>query len=552
MLERPWTSDPDKFHFAILGDRRGGADSEWPVFDRAVDEINVLRPDFVIMVGDMIEGNTQSAAEVAAEWDDFWRHAGRLEVPLLLLPGNHDISNPDMLRWWQEHIGLTHYSFLYKGCYFLTISCYDLWAEGGSSIGDEQVRFALDALEEHKAARHTFVFVHPPLWQENVHHWQQIEAALGDRPYTVFAGHTHRLAYEERNGARYVVLGTTKGERVREENRFPELGGFPHFTQVVVDGDSVHVAIIEPGGIWPEDIATRTLQQELQDFFTVETHMPEGLDTPSTTAGFAFTVNNPLPEKAEVALDIVGPGAANWRPLDGQSAYAFTVPPGARKAIDLRFAAATADILPVPRLRCRATYKDVNLLGFERNVYLFPDEALRWAPDWMVVGPYEAGPLPSRTPENPRDTMPDLYVPHVPEKGYDGGAAIIEDGRTMAWQKLSAQPEYGLGFVNVGKVYGVPSEDFAYALSAVQSPKQQIVYARFRVDDYGQIFVNGEPFEERRLFRTRRDPTWVAIPLEAGWNTVVVKSIAIAGGWSFRLLFADPDYELQFAPYPSE
>jgi len=86
----------------------------------------------------------------------------------------------------------------------------------------------------------------------------------------------------------------------------------------------------------------------------------------------------------------------------------------------------------------------------------------------------------------------------------------------------------------------------------VQSPKQQIVYARFRVDDYGQIFVNGEPFEERRLFRTRRDPTWVAIPLEAGWNTVVVKSIAIAGGWSFRLLFADPDYELQFAPYPSE
>ncbi len=57
-MERPWTDDPDKFSFMILGDKTGGGEDNWPIFDRSVDEVNLLNPDFVIMVGELIQGYT--------------------------------------------------------------------------------------------------------------------------------------------------------------------------------------------------------------------------------------------------------------------------------------------------------------------------------------------------------------------------------------------------------------------------------------------------------------------------------------------------------------
>ncbi len=68
--------------------------------------------------------------------------------------------------------------------------------------------------------------------------------------------------------------------------------------------------------------------------------------------------------------------------------------------------------------------------------------------------------------------------------------------------------------------------------------------------NYGQVFVNGAEIEEGRLFRTRSDATYIALPLKAGWNTIVVKCVNITGGWTFRLLPADPASELRFAPSP--
>ncbi|HOT37998.1 MAG TPA: hypothetical protein PLT86_15150, partial [Candidatus Latescibacteria bacterium] len=67
-------SNPDKFTFAILGDRTGSDRQSWRIFDRSVEEINLSRPDFVIMVGDMIEGHDYPE-EVAAQWEEFQSHA---------------------------------------------------------------------------------------------------------------------------------------------------------------------------------------------------------------------------------------------------------------------------------------------------------------------------------------------------------------------------------------------------------------------------------------------------------------------------------------------
>ena len=44
----------NNFHFSIIGDRTGGANPE--IYDRVWREVDLLHPDFVVNVGDTIEG----------------------------------------------------------------------------------------------------------------------------------------------------------------------------------------------------------------------------------------------------------------------------------------------------------------------------------------------------------------------------------------------------------------------------------------------------------------------------------------------------------------
>ena len=93
LIRRPWTNDADKFSFVILGDKTSGGEGKWPIYDRAVDAINLLNPDFVITVGDMIPGHMEDRPTWDAEWAEYMAHANRIEAPLFFTPGNHDLAN---------------------------------------------------------------------------------------------------------------------------------------------------------------------------------------------------------------------------------------------------------------------------------------------------------------------------------------------------------------------------------------------------------------------------------------------------------------------------
>src|SRR5690606_36206409 len=207
-FRRPWPRDPTKFTFAVVGDKTGGGLDQWPVFDRAIDEINRLRPDFALMVGDLVQGYTTDINALEAEWVEFLSHAERCEVPFLFFPGNHDISNPEMLAWWKRRVGETHYSFVYQNCLFLALNTQESWGGGGVYLGEPQAQWAVDTLSAHPDVRHTFVFVHVPLWRDpTLADYQRIDAALAGRPSTVFAGHEHQLSYEHLRGRDYVGMG---------------------------------------------------------------------------------------------------------------------------------------------------------------------------------------------------------------------------------------------------------------------------------------------------------------------------------------------------------
>src|SRR5205809_7512707 len=70
--KNPWTNlklnaDPDQFQFAVVSDRTGGHREK--IFSKAVYQINLLQPTFVMSVGDLIEGYSQKDAKIAEEWD---------------------------------------------------------------------------------------------------------------------------------------------------------------------------------------------------------------------------------------------------------------------------------------------------------------------------------------------------------------------------------------------------------------------------------------------------------------------------------------------------
>lgn len=201
------------------------------VFEKAVAKVNSLapQPEFVLSVGDLIDGYTQTPAVWERQWDEFDTIIARLRAPFHVVVGNHDISNEKMRPAWTQRRGDAHYAFTHKNVLFLVLDSEDIT---GGGLGNAQVEFGLKTLEGNPAARWTFVFVHRPLWLEKDRRgFEKIEPALRGRNHTVFAGHLHHYIKDTRNGMAYYVLATAGGG---SELRGEAVGEFDHITTVTL------------------------------------------------------------------------------------------------------------------------------------------------------------------------------------------------------------------------------------------------------------------------------------------------------------------------------
>ncbi|UCD23328.1 MAG: metallophosphoesterase, partial [Gemmatimonadota bacterium] len=125
----PWTSesfrnDPNNFQFAIIGDRTGGANIEG-TFAIAMDQLNLLQPEFVINVGDIIEGYAETRAELVEMWEEAETLTRKLDMPFFYTRGNHDVSFPGGKEVWLERHGTAYYHFVYKDVLFMVLDSED-------------------------------------------------------------------------------------------------------------------------------------------------------------------------------------------------------------------------------------------------------------------------------------------------------------------------------------------------------------------------------------------------------------------------------------------
>jgi 3',5'-cyclic AMP phosphodiesterase CpdA len=221
-------NDPAEFHFAIVADRTGGMRPG--VFESAMDKLNLLRPEFAINVGDIIEGLGAEAAAANAEWQEVRQMVGRLQMPFFFVPGNHDFATPLRAETWMKQFGRRYYYFTYHNTLFLCLDTVN--AQGQTEIDDEQLAYFRKVLAENPQARWTFVFMHHPLWQmENTGRWAELEKLLANRPHTVFAAHTHHYERTVRDGHTYIIVSVTGGI---SEVRGLEFGEFDHLVWVTM------------------------------------------------------------------------------------------------------------------------------------------------------------------------------------------------------------------------------------------------------------------------------------------------------------------------------
>jgi len=242
--KNPWThlklyNDPDNFQFAIIADIHGANRSG--VFEKAIEKINLLKPEFVMSVGDIIDGYTEDEKIIDQQWDELDALVNQLDMPFFYVPGNHDVTNEVMVKKWQQRLGPLYYHFVYRDVLFLCLDSEDPpRAHEADNIAAEQLEYFTKVLAQNKNVRWTIVFLHKPMWfNDQGGSWKKMEQLLGQRDYTVFAGHYHKYIKRIRNNHKYFVLSTTGGGGSGENGKLKGLEKceFDHIVWVTMADD---------------------------------------------------------------------------------------------------------------------------------------------------------------------------------------------------------------------------------------------------------------------------------------------------------------------------
>ncbi len=259
--QKPWNNldinnAPSRFQFAIVTDRTGG--HRPGIFLKGIQKLNLLQPEFVMSVGDLIEGYTEDTDRLDTEWTEFNGFIDSLQAPFFYVPGNHDITNKVMEDKWKELYGVTYYHFVYGDVLFLCLNSEDNYRGAGrGTIDDEQYEYIKSVLEKNQDVKWTLVFMHQPLWvQEDTKRWADVEALLQDRNHNVFAGHYHRYWKTVRNNGKYIALATTGGG---SQLRGTTYGEFDHVVWVTMTDEGPILANLLLDGIWDENVVTEDI-----------------------------------------------------------------------------------------------------------------------------------------------------------------------------------------------------------------------------------------------------------------------------------------------------
>ncbi len=356
------TTDTPPVRFAVIGDRTG---SHVPgIYEEIIKEVERLRPDFCITVGDQIEGYSTDTAVLGKEWREYREIVGPLTMHLYLTPGNHDITYDTALSVYNKYAGEPYYSFDIKGLHFVILD-NSRW-EIVQTLPQEQIDWLINDLGKNRNATNTFVFYHKPFWYAGVAKNQPdtlhgIFKQFGVR--AVFSGHFHIYFSGRYDGILYTDVGSSGGETD------PGPTGLQyHFLWVTVDDNGIEIAPVKMGSIlpWEEVTADEMLNTEKIDWNALTFNTPlivnDNLELP--TKEISLMIKNMVPQTEiddTVRLEIppgwkIDPTMAPINVKSGDSAI-------------IRFSVEkNGPLYPTPVISVRLPYADGKHTNFKKSI----------------------------------------------------------------------------------------------------------------------------------------------------------------------------------------
>lgn len=339
----PWNhlnfrNQPENFQFAIVADLTG---RERPsVFAYAVKMLNLLQPEFVVSIGDIIEGHTNDPKELDRDWKILEEALEPLEMPFFYLAGNHDYyyataqthdKTPevyDMAAKWEEHAGRSYYHFLYRNTLFLLVNACIPDQEGN----DRQYEYFSRVLAENPNVRWSFIFFHYPLWRgrrDNV--WKRMEPHFSGRGYTVFGGNNHEYIHYERFNRDYIQVATTGGmSRIRG----PEYGEFDHLMWVTMTDEGPRIVNLMLDGLFDKHVMTE-LSHRLTNRLRSRPPVTSKVVVLESSAMDGTSSRLKLINEADLPLRVLGTFEPHSYLRPQPQVFERVVPPKSEEAVDL-------------------------------------------------------------------------------------------------------------------------------------------------------------------------------------------------------------------------
>lgn len=195
---------------------------ETELYQKAVDEVNRLKPDFVVITGDLVNKNTDSL-----QWAEFDRITARImpSVPVYLSPGNHDIGNnpaqKDIDRIKATH-GDDKFSFKHKKSWFIGLNSCIIKADS-PELEKKQLLWLEKELKKAKRAKNIILFTHYSFFLNEPDEPDKyfnigiekrkkyLDLFTKYKVNSVFAGHLHNNAYGK-NGTMNMITTSAVGK----------------------------------------------------------------------------------------------------------------------------------------------------------------------------------------------------------------------------------------------------------------------------------------------------------------------------------------------------
>jgi len=163
-------------------------------------------------------------------------------------------------------VGEPYHSFDFENTHFIMLDVSRI--EKAEDFPKEQMTWLSEDLQNNQGKENIFVFFHKPLW------FKAMEDEASDPMHeifkeygvdVVFSGHYHNYFTGEKDGIRYICLGSSGGALGMESK---DIGFFYQHLWCTVKGDKLDVALIKLGNVLERDFVTLEEEMVISDFYS--------------------------------------------------------------------------------------------------------------------------------------------------------------------------------------------------------------------------------------------------------------------------------------------